>query len=287
MGFSFNSALTIPIVNAAGDGHVNSALTQTDVSSGTQTVTAGGNFVIDGDLQVKGTTTTVESTTVTLADKFLELGTPSDAEANIAAAANSGGLLIVDSTSGGSTGTNATKAFGGLRWNGLVNRFQWSADTVDGDGGTWNEFGAIDSVAAGAGITIDVTAPRAPKVAVEIEALGVATNQGGLALEGTGDAAVLAVADAGIGEGKLAITNTGTAGQVLTLANQTTNPNEFTWATPDTGFARKQSFTGTKALADAAVTIVAGSLAANNQLGQDVSVSVYEKTTNGLFSNTS
>ena len=143
MDFNYNSALTIPIANATADAYVDSALTQTSVADGTQTVTAGGNVIITGDLQVSGTTTTVDSTTVTLADRFLELGTTTT---DFMPMDNSGGLLIVDQRASGVNG------YGGFRWNGTDSKFEWSSDTTTGADGDWNDFGSIDSVTAGAGI---------------------------------------------------------------------------------------------------------------------------------------
>ena len=269
----FNTRGVIPVASDSTDGftgsgdgdqYIDSAISQTGAGS-SSTITIAGN------LQVSGTTTTVDSTTVTLADKFLELGT---ASADFSAMKDSGGLLIVGSR------TSGTNAYGGFRWNEDDTKFEWSSDTTTGADGTWNDFGSIDSVAAGAGIEIDVTAPRAPKVIVDIEALDVTAGQGGLALDKSDDTAKLKIADEGIGEHNLAVTNAGTPGQVLSR----TATNQFTWVDQSGGFAQKQVFTGSKS-ATATIAIPFATTAVPNtshSLGADIQVQCFESVTGGF-----
>ena len=79
-------------------------------TGGTQRVTvdASGNVVISGDLTVQGATTTVESTTVTIDDKNLELGsvsTPTDTTAD------GGGITLKGATDKTISWINSTDAW--------------------------------------------------------------------------------------------------------------------------------------------------------------------------------
>ena len=79
-------------------------------TGGTQRVTvdASGNVVISGDLTVQGATTTVESTTVTIDDKNLELGsvsTPTDTTAD------GGGITLKGATDKTISWVNSTDAW--------------------------------------------------------------------------------------------------------------------------------------------------------------------------------
>jgi len=79
-------------------------------TGGTQRVTvdASGNVIISGDLTVQGATTTVESTTVTIDDKNLELGsvsTPTDTTAD------GGGITLKGATDKTISWVNSTDAW--------------------------------------------------------------------------------------------------------------------------------------------------------------------------------
>ena len=79
-------------------------------TGGTQRVTVGasGNVIISGDLTVQGATTTVESTTVTIDDKNLELGsvsTPTDTTAD------GGGITLKGATDKTISWVNSTDAW--------------------------------------------------------------------------------------------------------------------------------------------------------------------------------
>ena len=249
------------------DEYIASALSQTGAG-------ASSVITVAGDLQVNGTTTTVNSTTVTLADKFLELGT---ASADFVATADSGGLLIVDQRSAGTSG------YGGFRWNGLTSVFQFSADTTNGTDGTWTDFGAagagIQSVVGGAGIGVDVTDPNNPIVAAELKALvttaGATAPEGGLTFSGSGNSRTVQIGSDSVASGNLFATNDGAAGQVLSLSNDTTG--QMTWVTVAGGTVQKYS-TGaaTKAAGDAGFTITA---ATHGLTGEDFTISMYELLT--------
>ena len=252
------------------DEYIASALSQSGAG-------ASSVITVAGDLQVNGTTTTVNSTTVTLADKFLELGT---ASADFVATADSGGLLIVDQRSGGTNG------YGGLRWNGSTSKFQFSSDTTNGTDGTWVDFAAgtdgIATVVGGAGVNVQTTTPadtNNPIVSVDLKALvttaGATAPEGGLTFSGSGNSRTVQIGTDSVASGNLFATNDGAAGQVLSLSNDTTG--QMTWVTVAGGTVQKYS-TGaaTKAAGDAGFTITA---ATHGLTGEDFTISMYELLT--------
>ncbi len=257
---SFTAVGSIPVANdsatAAGtftgtaDQYIASAITQIG-SGSTSTITVAGN------LQVSGTTTTVDSTIVTIADRFLELGT---ASADFAAAVASGGLLITDQRVGGVNG------YGGFRWNGVNSVFEFSADTTNGTDGNWTAFGAsgagVQSVVGGAGIAVDATTDaNNPVASVSANTNHFAFRNAADTAADTGDTGVLTLADAGILEPKLNVvadsTNSGTAtpasGQVL--AYNSAGDGTFTWVTPAGGTVGKSIQAFNKPLGDTSITI--------------------------------
>ena len=128
-----NAIVTLPLV--AG------SRTVTGLRLGAVTTTATRRSLeVTGDLTVRGTTTTVNSTTVDVADRYLSLGTTGTTSSGAAVAeVNSDGGLIVEASST-DDGSAIAKTYGGLRYNGEDNVWEVSSDPgSDGlaAGATW------------------------------------------------------------------------------------------------------------------------------------------------------
>ncbi|MDA7994393.1 MAG: hypothetical protein MPJ25_15300, partial [Pirellulales bacterium] len=126
---SDNTAVTLPLV------------------AGARTVTG---IQIDGNLEVLGTQTQVDSVTVTLADQFIQLGTP---DGSGALAARDSGFLNVVSRSAGDV-----LNLQGIRYDASTNAWQVSSNTtgvsVDGSGipDTDSDWATIQTVGGSHGI---------------------------------------------------------------------------------------------------------------------------------------
>jgi hypothetical protein len=85
-----NQSITVSSLRVSGDGSSASITGPATITIDPDTVGVGGKVVIAGDLQVDGTTTTINSTSVQIDDLSLVLGTG----APNAAAADGGGIII-------------------------------------------------------------------------------------------------------------------------------------------------------------------------------------------------
>ncbi len=286
VGGGINSALTIPIVNAAGDAFVDSALTQTSTIDGAQTVTAGGNLVVGGNLQVDGTITTIESTTVDVADRYITL-----ANTNLAGDKSdiTGGIFVeTDVVSGVATYFGIRVGADGA-WE-VTDAI--GATTDDGTTGTWIDLGtaagAITQITGANGITANVGSAAVTSGAVTLDVAitalptGTSTviNSGGLSLDGTDGSQTLGIATGGITAGQLATgigtaragLGNGTTGQVLTTATN----GGFIWATPAAGSVSKHANDYT--VGSGAISIPATTHTLSTA-DTDYSVKVYEYAT--------
>ena len=94
-----NTALHLPISNAAGTAFVDSGISQSAVGDGSN-IEINGNVNVTGTLQVQGNTTQIESTEVVINDRFLHLG-------NTAAASTTtdltGGIVVETDNDGSCT----------------------------------------------------------------------------------------------------------------------------------------------------------------------------------------
>jgi hypothetical protein len=112
-GTSFDGSANITVTAAAGTltgSTLNSGVTASSLTSvGTLTsLTTSGNVTVGGDLIVNGTTTTINSTTISVDDKNLELGsvgTPTDTTAD------GGGITLRGATDKTFNWVNATSAW--------------------------------------------------------------------------------------------------------------------------------------------------------------------------------
>ena len=137
---------TIPIyTTGSGSQLVDSVITQD--TSGHVTIGATGagntrNLTVTGDLTVNGTTTTVNSTTVNIDDKYLAINNAAGGGSTTA----DGGLLVTLATAvqqpsetSGTTGTHA-----GIRYDESTQRWQTTIGTTVNGGadGDWEDIGA-------------------------------------------------------------------------------------------------------------------------------------------------
>ena len=292
---SVNSALTIPIANAAADAFVNSSLTQTDVSDGTQTVTAGGNVIITGDLQVNGTTTTVNSTTIDIADRY---ATYAHTDLTSDKVAIDGGIFVEHIVASG------VATYAGIRvgadgvWEVTSN-----ATSDDGTTGTWVDLGlstgGIQSVQGGIGIEVSTGAKdgltgsaQSPVISLDLRSTEVSSSAttpgGGLATVPTGATGELSIDFGGITAGNfatsIATTRTGLANGVAQQALVSQGNGGFAWA--NVGTVREYIARGTKGTtatfvqipqADHGLTFSGGATTA-----EAFTVQVYEEGTNRI-----
>ena len=298
-----NTNLFVPISN--GTAFVNSEISQSSTAAGDITITLGSSLndmvIISGGLQVNGTTTTVNSTTVNVADRFLQVG--DTGTSTTATTAITGGLIVETSNDG-----SGTKAFGGIRYNGTA--WQVSSDPgADGldAGATWTNLGVagagVEVVQGGSGISVAAPATAAatdglmadtnnPVVRVELTTVGITdgttTAGGGLSRDGaTAATQTIGIATGGITAGQLAtdIANTraglvnGTAGQVLTSQAN----GGFAWGNAGTVAKFAGTFTGAAQLISIPTGTVGTSVANSSHglSGSDFTVTVYEYLQNG------
>lgn len=282
VGGGINDNLIVPI--STGTTFVNSRISQSiTAATGDATITIGGGttsdtVIVRGDLQVTGTTTTVDSTTVTVADRFINLGTTA---ATTTTSDLTGGIIVETDNDGA-----GVKSYGGLRYNGATNTWQVSSAPLEtglAADSAWSDLGVagagVQTVVGGAGISVNATDANNPIVSTAITPLGTG-GTGGLALVGTGAAATLSIAAEGITEQHLHSTNTGGVGQLLSLQNATTG--EFEWVTGNTGTVQKYVHTGTKAAGDTGIEITN---ATHMLAGQDYTVICYELIVDAVGAN--
>ena len=293
---SVNTRLTIPIANAAADTFVDSALTQTDVSDGTQTVTAGGNVVITGDLQVNGTTTTVNSTTIDIADRY---ATYAHTDLTSDKAAIDGGMFVEHVVASG------VATYAGIRvgadgvWEVTSN-----ATTDDGTTGTWTDLGlstgGIQSVQGGIGVEITTAGTKdgltasaqSPVLSIDLRADEVsssaATPGGGLTTVPAGASGELSIDFGGITAGNfatsIATTRTGLANGVAQQALVSEGNGGFTWA--NVGTVREFIARGTKATSTTFVSVPQAThglaFSGGATTAEAFTVQVYEEQTNRI-----
>ncbi len=221
-------ALTVDNITIDGDT-ISSA--HTTITIDPSTAGAGGTVVIQGNLEVKGTTTTIDSTIVTIVDPVFQIGADSvddNLDRGIKAIYNDGVgakiaffgrddsanefVFINDATDTSSvfSGSLGSAAFGSLRVTDLTN----NRILVAGASGEIND---------SANLTFDGTLLTTTNLTVDninIDANTITTSVGNLALSSTGGeitATSLAVSDLTSGR----VTYAGTSGALVDSANLT------------------------------------------------------------------
>jgi hypothetical protein len=129
--------------------------------SGTASITAlttSGNVTIGGDLTVNGTTTSINSSTIQVDDKNLELGSVAAVTGRVGTAV-SGVPSITISTAGLIVGMTVTRTAGAAMTTGTISSIGTGAITVtnapSASGSITLDFGgATDTTADGAGLTV-------------------------------------------------------------------------------------------------------------------------------------
>ena len=263
-----------------------------------------GDVTITGGLTVMGATDFQHSSISTYADTYIELNVKSD-KTSAQTTGQVGGILIEDTFDAG--GTNAT--YGGLRWNGgstAANKWEYNnSAAADGTGGAWVAFGggAVTSVQGGQGVRVatsgtdatnDGLTPSVASPVLSIDLTATAAGVGGLGfttVAGNGND-TLGIAPEGITE-QMLNANTGTATQVLTLANATTGAfawvDQSTIANAGSGTVRKvgEDFAAVAATPTPTASTVTvdttttNSLISGSNFGSDVQVAVYEDISSG------
>lgn len=321
LGLNSISALHLPLQNATADGYVDSQIVQSGVGTGAVMITlgdsaatttevtgglnVGGDAVITGSLTVAGSTTFNHSEISTYADTYLELNVSQDRTTG-GGTPGIGGILVEDTYTAGDPATDVV--FGGWRFNGTATtanpngRWEYNlAANADGSGGTWIGFDEdfVNSLQGGTGISIHTTGTIdgltgtevSPIVEVDLTATAIAAGtgvgRGGLQFDGTEAAGTIGIADNGVAESMLNITNAPTAGHILTAG--ATNSGQFTWVDPGSvgsaGSVRKliQNITededGSGDTADEVYTVdttIANAGVSDANLGINLIVSVYE-----------
>ena len=295
---TFNpTAGTIPLAMDGSDADTDpdswadSALTQTGTST-SSTVTAAGNLTVNGNLQVLGTTTNINSTQVDIADAFITLADTDLPVSNTTPVSNINGGILVE-TDRTSDGTTETKTYGGLRYNATTNQWEASSDTNATGVGTWTPFGmagaSVTAIQGGDGVTVATTgmvdgltaSTNTPVASVAVTAAGISSSTvagGGLGIDavtGNGNN-TLGIAFGGITAGQFAtaISTTrtglanGTAGQVL----QSQGNGGFSWGDA-TGSVRK--YGGNQTVVAGVISIPAATHGLSTT-DTDYSVKIYE-----------
>jgi len=132
---------TFPLVNTtATTVNFAGAATAVNIGASTGTTTVNNNLTVTGNLDVKGTTTFVESTTVQVSDKNIEIGkvaTPTDTTAD------GGGITLLGST-------NKT-----ITWDSANNNWTSSENWNIASGKTFkiNNVSVLSSTTLGSGVT--------------------------------------------------------------------------------------------------------------------------------------
>ncbi len=309
-GTEIVAALHVPISNAAGDGYVDSQITQSVVGDGgtptitigdavgsttaiTGILTVGGAATIAGNLTVNGALTYLDTANTRIEDQWLELNVPDTSGGAVTPPATAGILFANDVEVGQNT---SPVSFAGIRWSGT--EFEWNADATASGANTasttdWQAFGSSDLV-AGEGISIvttgtvdGVTATAADPV-ISVDLTATAAGEGGLefdAVVGNGNN-TLGIAQGGITEQMLNATGTaGAADDILTLVDATAGT--FAWVSRATVASAGSSGTVRKVTMDIASsgattqTYTVNTTTTNTQvsttnIGINVVVAVYE-----------
>ena len=294
-----NENLSIPISN--GTSFVDSVITQ-DVITQTDTeavvVTIGNSandsVVITGNLTVNGTTTTVNSTTLDVADVYITAATTN---LNADKPATAGGMFVEYLIE--NTNTTQEVTYAGIRvgadgiWEVTSN-----ATTPDGSTGDWDDLGlstgGVSSIRGAAGIAVHTAATplqdgltpstQSPVLRVALTPLSITdpgtTAGGGLTFDGTADGSqTIGIDDGGITAGQLASRvsaasslgaannrgglGDGTAGQVLASSGD----GGFTWT------SALQKYADDHTVASGAITIARST---HGIADNDLTITVYE-----------
>ena len=178
------------------------------------------NLVVYGNLTVQGTTTTINSATVNVEDKYLAVNTP-----DTGSPSGDGGLLVtlatpIDSSEGTGTGTHA-----GIRYDESASEWQITQGTpaTGGADANWSAIGTadagVDQIIAGQGLRANGTLVTGDTAATNSDAavdgnivLNIAantnefiinSNEAGDNTTATANAGFLGLADGGIAVAKL------------------------------------------------------------------------------------
>lgn len=195
----------------------------------------GGNLYVAGDLNIEGSTVTLDATTIQLADKNIDLGKVSGAIGNLGTDNNSAdgaGLTIMNSGSGDidliwekeTVDGHAPSFTVNADWSPALNESQ----SLGQSGQRWNFVYAKD------GEFTDVTATGTVSLgAVDVDSLavttgGAATFGGGIAVTGTGSFTQQLSSSAAIKGLSLDVAETATFGGMVDLNDGATVPAEKT-----------------------------------------------------------
>jgi hypothetical protein len=123
-------------------------------------LTTSGNVIVGGDLTVNGTTTSINSSTIQVDDKNLELGSVSAIVGRTGTAASGNATITASNTSGFIIGQSVSRTAGATMTTGtvatIINATAFTVTSAPSSSGsiTFDIGGADDTTADGAGITV-------------------------------------------------------------------------------------------------------------------------------------
>ena len=292
----------LPVASTA-HGHTTVTI-GSDTQIGTSTSDAF-DLTVWGNLTVEGTTTTVNSGTVTIEDKYLAINTP-DSGSTVTP---DGGLLVTlatatTSTEGAGMGTHA-----GIRYDESASEWQISQGTpaTGGVDANWSAIGTadagVDQIIAGQGLRADGTLVTGDtgttnsdlpvdgniilNIAANTNEFIINSNEAGTGVTTTANAGFLGLNDGGISVSKLSAsadtTDTPDRGvaaptdtHYVLAANRTAGSlTEFTYISPAAGNVNKHAATYTVSGGQIVITSTGGTLP-HGLDGSDFTVTVYE-----------
>jgi hypothetical protein len=131
------------------------------------TLTTSGNVTVGGDLTVNGTTTTINSSTLQVDDKNLELSSVAVITGKTGTATTSSAIITASNTVGMIVGQTITKTAGtatltSTTVGSIINATAFTLTNAVASGGTltFDTSGATDASADGAGITVKGTSDK-------------------------------------------------------------------------------------------------------------------------------
>ena len=295
---SVNTNLFVPISN--GSAFVNSEIQQSQTTAGDITITLGSStadsVVISGNLQVNGTTTTVNSTTIDVADRY---ATYAHTDLSSDKLAIDGGIFVEHIVSSGAATYAGIRVGADGVWEVTSN-----ATTDDGSTGTWTDLGlstgGIQSVQGGIGIEVTTSGAKdgltgsaqSPVLSLDLRSTEVsssaATPGGGLATVPTGATGELSIDFGGITAGNfatsIATTRTGLANGNAQQALVSQGNGGFAWA--NVGTVREFIARGTKATSTTFVSVPQAThgltFSGGATTDEAFTVQVYEEQTNRI-----
>lgn len=236
-----------------------------------------GNLTVGGNFQVNGTTTTIDTTTLTVEDKNIEIGkvtTPSDTTAD------GGGITLLGSSNKTITWTNSTDSWDFNQHVNLASTYELKINNVSILSATTLGSSVVNSSLTSVG-TIASGTWQGTTVAVDQGGTGQTSYTNGQLLIGNTTGNTLAKATLTGGTGCTVTNGAGSISLAVDITDSTSSTSTTTSASPNSVKSAYDLANTANTLAGAALPKAGGDMTGNLVLDNDKEVRFNEADSNG------